>query len=278
MTDIENLENTDFYQQVKTYLDKLGVECELQFSSLLNEMLLVTSSQVSFKFNFIFDGSGLKNQQQSLIAHQHNVQLIHLWEDLWFTKRNIVQSRIRSLFNKLDRIHGRETEIREISNKELLLFLNEHHLSIPIKGKYRYGLIYKDTLVSVLSLNAPKKFRSDDGELLSYEILRFCHKNGYTVVGGLSKLLKHFILNHSPAHMMTYIDLEWGNGEGFVKHGFKKVDTLKPLKFILDIKSKVRYHSSFQAKEILESHSNSPTQPVSVYNSGSLKLIRWLNG
>ncbi len=276
LNDRDTLFQSGFVREVQSFLRDIGIKSQFILHPVFERIMLETDGNFFYHFNFVVKDAGLENYQLSALAADNNLSLIHLWEDLWFTKREIVESRIKSLYNKLDRIHGRETEVRTISNEQLLTFLEHHHLSVPIKGRFRFGLFHKGTLVAVLSVSSPKKFTMEEPVIYSYEILRFCHKSNLTVVGGLTKLLQAFINDRAPDHLMTYIDQDWGTGKGFLKHGFQLEGSLLPTKFLIDPHSLRRYHASFQAPTLKELPGG--TDFVPVFNAGSIKLTQRLNG
>jgi hypothetical protein len=63
------------------------------------------------------------------------------------------------------------------------------------------------------------------------ELLRFCNKLNTSVVGGASKLFKHYIKNNVFKEIISYADRSWSNGELY-----------KNLKFIFDGKTKPNYY------------------------------------
>lgn len=68
----------------------------------------------------------------------------------------------------------------------------------------------------------------------SYELIRFCSVLGSTVIGGLDKLLQHFIRHHHPDDIMTYADRDWGEGKAYLSIGFDAVETTDPVLFIVE--------------------------------------------
>ena len=84
--------------------------------------------------------------------------------------------------------------------------------------------------------------------------------------GGLSKLLKGFILNHNPGDIMTYADFCWSNGESYLKLGFEQVGFLEPQinYFEKQTHQKVNLNTSstFESDKI-----------VGIWNGGSLKFV-----
>src|SRR5690606_12768987 len=103
-------------------------------------------------------------------------------------------------------IHGRQTVVARIDKGIALAFLAENHLQVAIPGKYRYGLLDEGELVSVAIFSGGRRMREQAPNYRSFELIRFCHKAGYRVVGGLSKLLKAFIQDFHPNDSMTYAE------------------------------------------------------------------------
>ena len=87
--------------------------------------------------------------------------------------------------------------IKEISSKDCSSFLDQNHIQGKLGAKVRLGLYYNDELVSLMTFGALRKNLGQKSEDGSYELLRFCNKLNTNVVGGASKLFKHFINNSS---------------------------------------------------------------------------------
>jgi hypothetical protein len=196
--------------------------------------------------------------------------VIHLWEDYWVFQREKVQSRLLSVLGKSVRVYGRETEIVKINNNELLKFLKEHHMQVPLKAKYKYGLQYEENLLAVMSFTKGREMQRGEVVYQSYEMLRFCNKTNYTVVGGFSKLLQHFIKSEHPDDIMTYADKDWSDGHTYEKAGFKLVDMLPPMAFWLNMESGERIYGKLDKRELQAGEYRK------VFNSGSLKYLKFL--
>jgi hypothetical protein len=95
-------------------------------------------------------------------------------------------------------------------------------------------------------------------------LIRFCNASGLTVVGGLSKLLKHFINLTDAGDIMTYIDKDQSEGKAFLKLGFKILSETDPIEFKLHKNSLKRTN-----KETI--HFEEDYQLIK--NSGNLKLV-----
>lgn len=219
-------------------------------------------------------------QKISQLLAQKEIRVIHLWEDVWQTKRSIVESRLMSLFGKSETIPARLTQVQRIDKPTLDKFLINNHLQSKVNAKLKYGLflpsryfrviqnekvlqenINKEAfLVAVASFSNAKKFIREGQEYRSYELIRFANYKGFTVVGGLNKLLKMFIDEHAPDDIMTYADADWSDGTNYEKIGFERIELTPPLSFELD-------NETFTRKLADE---NTKTK---IYNSGNWKFL-----
>ena len=62
------------------------------------------------------------------------------------------------------------------------------------------------------------RYKSNSSE---YELYRYCVKSGYSIVGGASKLFKHFLLDYCPTMVVSYSDNDYFLGDIYPKLGFK---------------------------------------------------------
>ncbi len=211
-------------------------------------------------------------------------KIIHLWEDIWIYHQEKVKSRLLSLVGKSQRIYARETQLETIDNARLLEFLEINHLNVPIKAKYKYGLFYRDEPVAVMSFSKSRMIERDGKLYNSHELLRFCNKLDVTVVGGMTKLLKHFIRTQHPDDIMTYVDCDWSDGQANRKAGFEMMERITPMEFWLDLQTGRREYPRYilrkkgVGEEILNDKNRLDSfmkehQLVTVYNSGSYKFL-----
>lgn len=163
---------------------------------------------------------------------KNGIQLYHIFEDEWIYKREIVESKIKSILGVIDeKIYARKCCIKEVTNVEAKTFLSLNHLQGDCKSKYRYGLYYDDCLVSIMTFGHLRKNLGSSGSENEYELLRFCNKLNTTVVGGASRLLKYFIKNIQPNRIISYADRRWSNGNLYKTLGFKHIRNSDPSYF-----------------------------------------------
>jgi len=177
-----------------------------------------------FSGEIAFVCSGAVAPSTGLIVH----------EDVWRSKRQIVQSRITSLIGANRKIHGRLTQVIQLNQMELNSFLTAYHLQGQVRAKVKLGLMYKGDLVAVAAFAKPCPVDRDGQRLTSVEWVRYCTVTGLSVVGGLDKLFKHYCARYNPQDVMTAVDLEWTDGNGFEKIGFRKIGTSTPMRFAVN--------------------------------------------
>jgi hypothetical protein len=115
-------------------------------------------------------------------------------------------------------IYARNCELKEISSIVSDVFTEANHLQGKFRSKVNLGLFYKDELVAVMTFSPPRYNKNYE-----YELIRFCNKLNTRVVGGASKLLKHFIKTYNPKSIISYANLRFSQGNMYEKLGFTKI-------------------------------------------------------
>ena len=154
--------------------------------------------------------------------------MIHIWEDDWIYRVDIVKSIILNKLGRSKKIMARNCIVSEIDNSTSREFLEKNHIQGFVGSKVKLGLFSDGELVSVMtfgSLRTPLGNSPKDDE---YELLRFCNKLNYTVVGGASKLLSHFVKSNSPKKIISYSDISRSSGNMYKKLGFVKISDSDP--------------------------------------------------
>lgn len=136
------------------------------------------------------------------------INLIHIWEDDWLSKKDIVVSRLKSLLLlNNQKIWARKCIIKEIESKKSFEFLEVNHLQGGINSSIKYGLYYNDELVSVMTFG---KSRISLGHKNNkWELYRFCSLLNTSVIGSFSKMLNRFINDYNPNEILTYANRDW---------------------------------------------------------------------
>jgi hypothetical protein len=216
-------------------------------------------------------------QDLSEKINQQNQRIIHLWEDVWIDKKDLVQSRILAMIGKFSRLNARHCIVERIDKPTADKFLNDNHLQGSVKAKFKYGLFLKaqytekflgqkntdNELIAVATFSGGRTLKEGEREgFRSFELIRFASLKGFVVVGGMDKLLRAFSAEHSPDDIMSYADRDWSDGRSYLTLGFTKMGFLLPQTFIIDEISKQRR---------LNNEDN-----YTLVNAGSIKFVKIL--
>lgn len=155
------------------------------------------------------------------------VRVIHIFEDDFDYKLEIVESILNNVLGNSKKIYGRETTIKVINDRYLVnQFLTQNHLQGFVNSNINYGLYYNGELVSMMTFMKSRKILNKNGG--GFELVRFANKIGFTVIGGASKLFKRFLSDYNPKKVISYCDLSWATGGLYHKLGFKFQGNTKP--------------------------------------------------
>lgn len=153
---------------------------------------------------------------KTLGCEQKNIQLIHIFENEWIYKQDIVKSRIKNLLGIYDHtMFARKCTVVDVSSKLARDFYDKNHIQGRVNASINYGLEHDNEIVAMMSFG-----KSRFSKKYEWELLRFCTKLGCHVPGGASKLLKHFERSCCPASVVSYADRRWSTGNMYLKLGF----------------------------------------------------------
>jgi hypothetical protein len=215
--------------EIETFLKSQNENLEIERNrkkiiSPLELDLWIPSKNVAIEFNGIYWHSLGDNRTYHLNktkeCEKKGIHLIHIFEDDYNLRREIVLSRLASILFKNDaKIYARKCEVKEIESKEKGKFLNENHIQGNDKSSVKLGLFYENELVSVMTFGKARFNKNYE-----WELLRFCSKLGHVVIGGAGKLLKYFEKVYLPKSLISYADRCWSQSCGetvYDKLGFK---------------------------------------------------------
>src|ERR1035437_4639614 len=201
-------------------------------------------------------------------------QLVHIWEDDWLYKINVVKSILLNKLGKSERIFARKTEIKEISDNKLIReFLLKNHIQGFVGSKVKIGLYYNNELVSIMTFGNLRKSLGQVSKEGSYELLRFCNKLNTSVVGGASKLFKYLIKNYNPKKIISYSDSSRSVGGLYKKLGFEFSHQSDPNYYY--IINGIRNHRfNFRKDKLIkEGHDPSKTEIEIMTESGYYRIF-----
>jgi len=193
--------------------------------------LVVEDQKIAIEFNGSYWHSEkfkAKNyhQNKSLLAMEKGWKLIHVWEYDWVHNRDRVKSLLGAkLKTKITSVGARKCEVKIVSTSEAKSFCEHYHMQGNSNASIKLGLYTKENneLVALMTFG-----QSRFDQQYNWELIRFCSKG--RVVGGASKLWKHFTRNYlkSGDRVLSYARLDWSDGGLYRQLGFKNDGYTKP--------------------------------------------------
>lgn len=209
------------------------------------------------------------------------INLIHIWDGDWIHKLDIIKSIILNKLGKTsNKVFARKCIIREVNRKESCEFLSKNHLQGPTISKNNFGLYYNNELISLMTFGKLRKNLKQTHIDNNYELLRFCNKLNTNVVGGASRLFKHFIKEYAPKKIISYASRDISNGEIYK---ILRMIELKPTEPGYSwYKSKIKYNRFTFRKDVLVKNGADPDKTeyeimldkgyYRVWNTGNFKF------
>ena len=250
--------------------------------------IYIPELKIAFEFNGLYWHSELYKDKKYHLdktekCEKLGIQLIHIFQDDWEFKKEIVKSIILNKLNKTpEKIYARKCTISKIQDNKLIRkFLNENHLQGYVNSEIKIGLFYNNELVSIILFGKKRKIMNSSANNNDYEMYRFCNKLGTNIIGGVSKLFSYFIKNYNFSKIISYADRSYFNGNNYLKLGFRLDGKTEPNYYYV-IGRKREYRFKFR-KDILVKNgfdANKTEHEIMlerkiyrIYNSGNFRMI-----
>lgn len=157
------------------------------------------------------------HKQKSIACEEKGVHLIHISEYEWVNNKDKLKSIIKSfLVQDSIRVFARKCNVKEITPQESAAFCRENHQQGSVGAAVHLGLFYEGQLIEVETFGKPRFSKKYE-----WELVRECSKSGVSVVGGKSKLFKHFVKVYSPKSIVSYCDAAFFSGDSYLKCGMQ---------------------------------------------------------
>jgi hypothetical protein len=237
--------------------------------------------KIGFEFNGLYWHSDkYKDRNYHLnktkYFNERDIRIIHIWEDEWDLKRDIIESQIKNWIGLTEnKIFARKCEVSFINDKKISTkFLNDNHVQGVDRSIIKIGLYHKGELVSLMTFN--KKEGRDNMMIDEWNLSRFCNILNTNIIGGSSKLLKFFINNKEPKRIISYANKDWSVGGLYYKLGFNNIsESIPDYKYIIDgvRKNKQSFKkSNLKITNITESEYMKKSHIHRIWDCGKIKF------
>ena len=217
-----------------------------------NELdIYVPSRNIAFEYNGLYWHSDkfvgrdyhLSKTEKAITK---GIKLIHIFEDEWLYKKDIVKSMINKELGCSKIIDASNCDVKIIKNNVTETFINNNSIHYYVPCDFNIGLYYRDELLSTISFKNDKV----NGH---YLLQNFCDKKYFTVRKGIIKLINEFINMMKPKEIITYIDRRWDNSDVFYEIGFKHIESLAPTcHYIINNKRTTEINNSTDSKRLYD--------------------------
>lgn len=206
---------SSYETEINEYLTSIGIEHETNRQILIGKEIdiLIPSVRIGIEFDGLqwhTEWFGKKDKDyhlnKTLLCNERGYGLIHIFEDEYVNKRDIVISKIKHLIkmdNDLPKIAGRKVSVREILSSEAKDFLEKYHIQGFHRSTVYIGAFYNNELVAVMSLKKGNVKNKD------WELTRFATNYNYTYQGIGGKLFKYFTRTYDPLYVISFADRRW---------------------------------------------------------------------
>lgn len=152
-----------------------------------------------------------------LLAKSMGIHLINIFDVDWQNKQEKIKAYLYDTIVGTRKIYARQCLLQEVNHTDANIFYNANHLQGASRlARINYGLYLNGELYAVMGFGSLRY----SGKTNSYELHRFCVREGYTVVGGASKLLKNFESIYKPDLLVSYSDNDYFSGDMYPRLGF----------------------------------------------------------
>lgn len=228
-----------YEKEIKLWLENLGIEILSNNRSIIFPYeidLFLPDYKLGIEFNGLYWHSELQGKDRNYhlkkyqLSSSKGIKLIHIFEDEWLYKKDIVKSIIKSKLNIYTNIYyARKCIVQEISNEIAKEFLKENHIQGEIKSRINIGLFSENKLVSLLCVSK-NRFKKNN----EWEITRFSNDRNTKTTGAFGKLFKYVLRNYCFKNIRSYCDIRYFDGKVYLNNRFKLSHISKPNYYYTD--------------------------------------------
>jgi len=284
-----NNKQSSYERELVKHLSKHNIKYNINDRKIINPYeidIYLPDYNIAFEINGLYWHSELFKDKNYHLDKTNKclkkgIHLIHIWEDEWLYKNNIIISMINNIL-KLNKtkIYARNTIFKKINNKEAKNFLIKNHLQGYIPAKWSFGLYYKNEIISVMTFSKTRKLLGSNNN--NIELLRFCNKLNTNVIGGASKLFKNSKIYFN-TDIISYAKQDWVLKDNNIYNllNFKFIHITKPGYYWT--KQTKRYHRyNFRKdklikygynKKLTETQIMNNREYYKIYDTGNLKYL-----
>jgi hypothetical protein len=219
----------------------------------------VPDLNVAFEFNGLYWHSEIYCESdyhlsKKSTASLNGFSLVHIYEDEWHGKNEIVLALIDRVVGKSKIVDVKDCVVKEIKTNEAKLFLDANHIDGHTDCSIKYGAYMEKELVYVLCVKLINGVPT---------IMRHGSKNGYEVKNAFLEIFESFKAKYNPTKVFCVLNFDkFDIDENHVRAGFGVEGMTKPFGWHV-LNDKREKHVSLNRKKTYR-----------VFDCGS-KILAW---
>lgn len=205
--------------------------------------IYVEEKKVGIEFNGIYyhalNGINKRSRNyhfnKNVTAYENGIELIQVWEDQWKNQPEVIKDIVAARLGLIrgEKIYARKCDIKEVNVADYREFCEKYHVQGYRSASVKLGLYYRNELVQIASFNKARQYSVAGKNNYEWEWVRGCISSNNKVIGGTSKLLKHFIDTYKPNNILCFSDWNLFSGKGYEESGFQFEGFTGPDKFYI---------------------------------------------
>lgn len=217
------------------------------------------------------------HQEKSIECEKKGIRLIYIWDYEWQdpVKQKVLKNIILGALKALpERFYARECKVKYYDNNskkwnELNKFFEENNIQGNRGGNFVYTLEKNERILMAYKFGEP--FGGRAKQKYQYEMVRGASAYGVQVVGGATKLWKHFIKDKAPESVVYYIDYNYFNGSSVEKIGLNCIGMTPGVKNYFTSTKEVKNRQPAKHHEIMEKIKSG--EVLELWNAGTKTYI-----
>lgn len=138
-------------KEICEFLESLNINLKTSIGTVIKPQQLdiyLPDHNLAIEYNGLYYHNELRiptnyHLNKTLKCNEKGIRLIHIFEDEWLYKQEIVKSRLKNILGLTEnKIFARKCVIKEVNSKESKLFLDSNHLQGFTNSSVKLGLYY----------------------------------------------------------------------------------------------------------------------------------------
>ena len=272
-------EENELYEFVRSIVNDDVLKNNRTLISPLELDIVIQNKKLAIEFDGLYwHNDNIKTDigyhlNKTVQCNKLGYRLIHIFEDEWNYKKDIIKSRLKDIINCTYKTKmSNNYNIIQLTWDDTYKFLNDNHiLDCSKRTDINFGLYENNIIVAVMS------FITIDSNKNEYELYRYCMKKDVLIDGCMDIMLNYFETTYKPNKIITYVDLRWSDKRTYENLGFKLMRYSEPEYWYFDLnelKCKSRFnYSKNNLKSILKCFDENKSEVENMKDNGYLRIF-----